>query len=630
MGRLSVPTAVLLLNLNMTHNAYPLFLRRALLWLAAFFAFGSVTSTAFSATVTQTGEATFHVTWPAVSGDWQVVRARKVSDMPDGPIAWEGAGNTSSGTWAAGSGDFEIPPGEAWMVSWYYGVMQYGTSGPYTPTPSYGITVNLPANTTPRPKLYFAMQNGEQVGWAQQASGQSAREWYIGGLETDAEVLVVEVTGGQIAYNDGNWIKTADTDFKPVSTSTEPSPEPTPGSGATAETTVSGGGTQPPPTSTPTETPDAPTPTETPDAPTGTSHPDSPTPVTPLTPSGGSAVTKADAETILNKELEGLAEVAETVHEGAVANVEATDKVAEAVWEAGNSTVEATDAVAEAVWESGIALVDAVDSVAASVDAAASKIEEVRDSVDAVAVGIDTTNAHLEEIKEALESGDTMAAEHAAIRASDATAIAAASGSSAAAVTAFQGLLPSGVPTELPHDPDVSGSGSFMEIEMPVAFGGATVNFNPFSEGRMGGVAAWFRSATAWLTLMLLAYAIFEECKQFFIASAAARQAQGNPVLGGTGAQGTALIAAGLITALFVVLVTSLMSYAFGDITLPTLISNMSVDPLTAAPANMLWFLNQFLPLATLLSAFVMKISFRFYGMGLYGGFLTAIRWVVP
>jgi len=199
-----------------------------------------------------------------------------------------------------------------------------------------------------------------------------------------------------------------------------------------------------------------------------------------------------------------------------------------------------------------------------------------------------------------------------------------------AAEAEFLGLMPTGIPTSNPHTPDVSGDAAFLAITMPAAFGGQTIDFNPFAAGRLGGVASWFRSATAWLVLMLLAYFIFQETKQFFMASAAANQAKGNPLVGGTGAQGTALFAAGVITAFFVTFVTALMSWTFGDITIPSLITNMSTNPLSGAPAHMLWFLDQFLPIATILSAFIARVSFPMYGQALYGVFITALRFVIP
>lgn len=204
-----------------------------------------------------------------------------------------------------------------------------------------------------------------------------------------------------------------------------------------------------------------------------------------------------------------------------------------------------------------------------------------------------------------------------------------------AAVANFQALMPSGLPTSLPHAVEASGSDDFLKITLPDRFGGSLpgvvpVDFNPFREDRLAGVATWFRNATAWLALMLLAYLIFQETKTFFIAASAARQAQGNPVAGGTGAQATALTAAGIISGLFVALVTGLMSWAFGDITIPALVSNMSSDPLSGAPAHMVWFLDQFLPLATLISCFIARVSFPMYGQTLYGVFITFVRWVVP
>jgi len=77
-------------------------------------------------------------------------------------------------------------------------------------------------------------------------------------------------------------------------------------------------------------------------------------------------------------------------------------------------------------------------------------------------------------------------------------------------------------------------------------------------------------------------------------------------------------------------MVTALMSWAFGDITIPSLITNLSTNPLAGAPSHMVWFLDQFLPIATIISAFIARVTFPMYGQAVYGIFITAIRFVVP
>lgn len=204
-----------------------------------------------------------------------------------------------------------------------------------------------------------------------------------------------------------------------------------------------------------------------------------------------------------------------------------------------------------------------------------------------------------------------------------------------AAVSQALALFPGSAPTGLGYSPDVSGDADWLKVELPESFGGkfgaaSTVDFNPFRSDRMGPLATWFRFATEWAILALLGYSIFTETRGFIFNATQARQATGNPIAGGTGAQGTALIAAGFITAAFVVLMTAILSYSFGGIDYGTLITNLSVNPLNGAPVHIMWFLDQLLPITTMITAFVARISFPYYGMALYTTFAITVRWVVP
>ncbi len=209
----------------------------------------------------------------------------------------------------------------------------------------------------------------------------------------------------------------------------------------------------------------------------------------------------------------------------------------------------------------------------------------------------------------------------------------AAATASTAAVAGITTLLPAASSSITYAAP--SGSSSFLSITMPATFGGATVHFNPFENqpgfdgSSMSGIATWFRYACQWLALALLGIFVFNEFKVYMVAMSAVRQAAGNPAIGGTGAQATALLNAGLITAAVVVALAALLAWSFNEITPATLLTNISTNPLAGMAGDAYWFLDQIFPLATLLSCFVARFMFYIAGNAIFGVFFTVVRFFI-
>lgn len=601
--------------------------RWSLFWLVAVLAAGRLSA---GLTITYLGADVWRVQWTAHSGgqSWNSVYVSNPGDTAPYQTLVSGS------SWSAGESTFTITEANPTRyVHWNLQAPNYSLHGPYTYTGevTYGITVNLPANGTSTTKHYFAKQGSETVGTTFQLAGAGARQWYIGNLQSDDPVSVHEVTGGTIdvdTENPDNWGPNPSTESTSVSIGS-PSTESSPGAGAGAETDVTGGGTAPAPSNPPTAPPDAPTPTANPTAPTSTTIPSAPTAVTPFSPSGGDPVTKADAEAVANKQLEATDKVAQAVHAGAAAGVAATDKVASAVWEAGKKATEATDKVSTSVWESGKKQIEATDKVTAAVDKSrgelSGKMSQMIEKQNSMLGAQNTTNSKLDEIKEALEATD---AKEAAQTAADA-AVASAATSSAAAVTGITGALPGSVGS-LPYSPDVSGgSADFLSVSMPDSFGGATVNFNPFANAGMAAIASWFRSATAWLCYLLLGQFVFGQLRAALDTVATARQASGNPVFGGTGGQATAAVNAGLLTAAALVAVSALAAWAFEGINIAGLVSNVSASPLVGMSSNVFWFLDQFLPCATIITCAVARAAWHLYSGPVIATYITVCRWFI-
>lgn len=185
-------------------------------------------------------------------------------------------------------------------------------------------------------------------------------------------------------------------------------------------------------------------------------------------------------------------------------------------------------------------------------------------------------------------------------------------------------------PAAVNYTSGVQASAVDFSVELPATFGGAVFDLDPFRADRLGPVCDWLRKAIEWAAWIALGALVWKEIGEFTRGLATIRQAQGNAAVGGTGAQATALVAAGIMTTAIVVATTGLMSWAFGDATFAKLASVQAANPLIGIPAKVLWFLDQVFPVATLLLCFVARISFRFYGTTLFATCSAVIRFVVP
>lgn len=268
--------------------------------------------------------------------------------------------------------------------------------------PEYYVKVVLPYNASPVRQIFYALQNGIQVGSKTVAHNEGPVTWVIGPLETDDPVTVRQYAGGELETDaEGNYIATEDTDYfnaGPAITPTESAP-PSQGTDVGMKQPAVPNYTpiQPPASPTPTAPPSAVTPTAAPTAPTPKTVPTfNPTPTAPSAPTdepedsgdaGADQITSAinahraedhergvkflegfEAMTLTEWEI-GKA-VIENQNEGndktvaAVAkSIESTDKIAAAVADAGTKQVEATDKVADAMSLGTEALLQALNAI---------------------------------------------------------------------------------------------------------------------------------------------------------------------------------------------------------------------------------------------------------------------------
>lgn len=167
-------------------------------------------------------------------------------------------------------------------------------------------------------------------------------------------------------------------------------------------------------------------------------------------------------------------------------------------------------------------------------------------------------------------------------------------------------------------------------VTMPAKFGGATFNFDPFTNDRFSAVCGWFRSATLWLAVILLGAWVWKELGAWTRGLAGIRQAQGNAVVGGTGAQATALIAAAAITVAVIVAVVALLGWTFGEVGISVIKTTVSSNPLVSIPTGVLWMLDKLFPVSTLIVCALARVTFNMYAAPLFATCSAVIRFIVP
>lgn len=637
--------------------------------------FGFVAKVAAQSSVTNSGHGhsyTMTVSFNATTGvaTWTRTFVRN-SAVSGGPAGWvytttgpgggygtvihdSGVGMAISGT---DSGTWTPTPG-----TWYrIGARIIDATGVPNPpdvngywqaveaAPTYGVTLKVPANGTPKNITYMALKAGNSIGSYMQPSGASSADWYIGNLPDASGIILVEVTGGFTfgsssgTAGPGNeeLVTEADglppTTYKPVSATVTPTAETSPGAGASA---TSGTPTAPKATNPSNATPStaAPTATTTTTAPapptaTGTvsavSGPSNPT------ATGTAAATKEDIMNAANQISDRVRENSGKVVEVGNKIIEATDKVAAAVSANATKEIEATDKVAAAVTGTGTKLVEAANKSQSSFDRMNTLLETIAGKttdMTATNAKIDTTNSKLEDVK-ANTAATTSAinALKASIEArqqstADAQAAANASYSSAqtagsSAGNAAGSSISAGVPAIAPMQP--SADGSAFEIAVP---GVATFSLDPASNSSVSSVIQWVRAFMAWLIGVVFWWWLWGEFKGLMSVAVGLPQAKGNTVAAGTGGQATSLVAAAAISVVLVGLPTAFFALtSFG--------AGLESNPFSGAPgpvAMALYLVYLFFPVEVIVSAIVAAFAVRKGGLVILASTAAVVRHIVP
>lgn len=564
-----------------------------------------------------------------------------------GPLVNDAIDNDATVTLTAGN--IYYIRAEMWDGAIHYGAITTLDTTEEGPPPTYGVTIPIPANNTDHAITYIVTNAaGESVGSFTQNPGAEAAELYLGGLETDGALNVLQVTGGFVGgtppagggagnielVSSGNPYGHPPTTTVNVNAGIVPGAETSPGSGssATAPATTppqaASSGTGVPPTA----APSAPTPTTPTSAPVPTAPVDPSTPGAPSnpTPTGADGAKKEDVMANANQISDRIREASGKAVETGNAVVAATDKVATAVSDNGTKNIEATGKVATAVWESGKGTIEALNKANTSLSEINTRLAAqdtklgniatntggIATKIDATNSKLDTANTKLEAIKTAVENGPSRTADTAAATAS----YGAAQAAGGTAKTAAEGSISGGGPMIAPVQPSPPSS---WEINVP---GIATFDLDPAHDATLSTVISWCRALGAWVIALGFVWWMWGEFKEVMGTALLLPQAKGNTVAAGTGGQATSLLAAAAISVFLLGLPTAyfaLTSYGSG----------IASNPFSGAPgpiARALYLVYLFLPVEAAVSAITAAFAVRKGALIILTGIAAAVRHVTP
>jgi len=171
----------------------------------------------------------------------------------------------------------------------------------------------------------------------------------------------------------------------------------------------------------------------------------------------------------------------------------------------------------------------------------------------------------------------------------------------------------------------VPTSSSLLAFTVPYV---GAVNLDPADNTLIATFCAYVKLITGWGLLTYFCWWAWGEFALVLRASVTAQQAHGNPVVGGTGAQATSLVAAAILTVIFVGIPATYWAFVSVDF------SSLSSNPFNTSHGTIvttgLYLLGLVFPydvaLTLLASAFVIKRA----GTVMVLGINAAIKYVVP
>jgi len=175
---------------------------------------------------------------------------------------------------------------------------------------------------------------------------------------------------------------------------------------------------------------------------------------------------------------------------------------------------------------------------------------------------------------------------------------------------------------------------SILDITLPFLPGSLTLHLDPASNSHVAVLAAFMKVVIAWTVAILFQVFLWNYFKEAYLALAGSPVAKGNPVFGGSAAQGTSLLVATAITGVLLSFPVSFWALADSGYGWGTTIlaGNNPLEAANAGPDYLqiaAYLFTYFVPVGTLLSALSSYFLVLRGGLVLLAGVQTLVRYFV-
>jgi len=164
----------------------------------------------------------------------------------------------------------------------------------------------------------------------------------------------------------------------------------------------------------------------------------------------------------------------------------------------------------------------------------------------------------------------------------------------------------------------VVGSGSYQ----------FTLDMDPAHDPDMSEFMGFLKTVTGWALLLAFSWWTWAEFKDLAFTAVGMTQAKGNAVVGGTGAQATSLLAAGLISAIFIGIPAAYWAWQTLDLT------DLNSNPFSSSSGGYvttgLYLLHMVFPYPLLLLIIAQMFIIRKAGVTILLGANVLIKFIVP
>ncbi|WP_269538154.1 hypothetical protein [Cerasicoccus fimbriatus] len=172
-------------------------------------------------------------------------------------------------------------------------------------------------------------------------------------------------------------------------------------------------------------------------------------------------------------------------------------------------------------------------------------------------------------------------------------------------------------------------------MNLSVSLGGETISLNPFDYSEFNELSSYIKKLIFWFAFLFYSIRCIDTVAHLSLETLRMKQAKGNNAFAGTGAQITALIAAGLITVALLTVPTLLIGLfdpEYGGLDWFTLGNTNPLDPsgFSSFIEMAVAMVDAFIPMVPIIYFVFQWVALRVWGTAAILGIASLVRFIVP